>query len=314
VETVRESGISSYQVAMRTLQIFASGLASGIGTLTALSLYTSNNPSIRPSLLLLQRRAVTDKLMTYDLALDDGRWDEAFQLAAESSRDGTWNRLWKGFQNLPAAPGGAQSNEEFITKLEAHMKNRKDFRNYTASPVSSAESNEVLKHSHLSHPMQRFLTEDSRTASVHERLALEPLLPLKQPATTKGSRCAWLWACCYCSGCSPTAELSTDDVERYLSCFHARCQDCALEVRKSRHNACDSKDTQTDYSVQLSAKFEVGNSVWLTIPKESSVKVEVVARRREDLGEYLYQVKDTSGVLYEDEKGKWVSERRLTKF
>ncbi|KAF8847161.1 hypothetical protein BDZ45DRAFT_733775 [Acephala macrosclerotiorum] len=194
VETVRESGISSLQVAMRTLQIFASGLASGIGTLTALSLYASNNPPIRPSLLPLQRRGVTDTSMTYDLAPDDGRWDEAFQLAAESPRDGTWNRLWKGLQNLPVAPVGAQSNEEFITKLEAHIKNRKDFRNYAA------------------------------------------------------------------------------------------------------------------------AKFEVGHSVWLTIPKESSVKVEVVARRREDIGEYLYQVKDTSGVLYEDEKGKWVSQGRLTKF
>jgi hypothetical protein len=43
------------------------------------------------------------------------------------------------------------------------------------------------------------------------------------------------------------------------------------------------------------------------------VMVEVVALKHE-FGEYFYQVKDTGGVLYQNKKGKWVSERQLLKF
>jgi len=78
VETVRGPGMSLLQVAMSALQIVASGLASGIGTLTALSLYASNNPPIRTSHPLLRWGGIVNTSMTDGLALDDGRRDEAF--------------------------------------------------------------------------------------------------------------------------------------------------------------------------------------------------------------------------------------------
>ncbi|KAH8749585.1 hypothetical protein F5882DRAFT_525168 [Hyaloscypha sp. PMI_1271] len=114
VETVRGSAVSSLQVAMSTLQIFASGLASGIGTLTALSLYASNHTSPPP----LQWKGIPNTSMTDDLAPDDGRWDEAFRLATVSCSDGTRNRLSKHHQDLPAAPEAVHLNKEDLTRLE----------------------------------------------------------------------------------------------------------------------------------------------------------------------------------------------------
>ncbi|KAG9230728.1 hypothetical protein BJ875DRAFT_487674 [Amylocarpus encephaloides] len=99
---------------MSILQIFASGLASGIGTLTALSLYASNHTSPPP----LQWKGIPTTSMTDDLAPDDGRWDESFRLATVSCSDGTRNRLSKNHQDLPAAPEAVHLNKEDLTRLE----------------------------------------------------------------------------------------------------------------------------------------------------------------------------------------------------
>jgi hypothetical protein len=60
VEIVRGSGINSLQAGTSALQIFASALASGFGTLTALSLFASNNPPIRTLSLHSQWRCCQD--------------------------------------------------------------------------------------------------------------------------------------------------------------------------------------------------------------------------------------------------------------
>jgi hypothetical protein len=62
---------------------------------------------------------------------------------------------------------------------------------------------------------------------------------------------------------------------------------------------------------QASPKFEVGTVAWITVGRKTG-EITIAARKKDESGKFVYQVREKEGVLYKS--GEWVQQDKLSEF